>query len=297
MDSKSPMVDSKASMLQGPSHAGLVPNVFNTGENASEGEGCLMTVMRYFLTFLCCIWAIFPFSWSSVLRTFNSYEEGVVFRLGVLDKEPRPAGLYFFLPTIDEVKVVDMRIKTYNIPPQAMMTKDSVTIQVTAAVLYRIVNSISSVCHVKDVHKATQQLAGTTLRAIVGESELDQVLHDRERISSRIQEVLDAATDPWGVQVTEVQVKDIILPQSMKRSMAAQAEAERERRGKLIAAKGELQASRTLVEAAQEMTTNPVTMQLRYMQTLTTIAQGKNSKVYFPLPISMSSLAEGSKLN
>jgi regulator of protease activity HflC (stomatin/prohibitin superfamily) len=274
-----------------------IPDIYNkSATSVSEGEGCAMTTLRYVLYLFCGLFAILPISWCWVCKTFKTYESGVVFRLGHVQKQAKEqGGLYFFLPVLDQVHTVDLRIKTYDIPSQNMMTKDSVTVSVNAAVLYHIDNAIFSVCHVRNVKSATENLAATTLRAVVGESELDEVLHSRERISFRIKQLLDAATDAWGVRVDEVQIKDIMLPPNMMRCMAAQAEAERERRGKVIAARGELQASEKLLQAAQEMTTNPVTMQLRFMQALTTIAQDKKSKVYFPLPISMSSLAVGQK--
>ena len=247
------------------------------------------------MTLFCGLIGIIPLCWPSVFFSFAEYERGVVYNLGVLEDKPRQPGLHFFIPWISRYTVVDLRIKTLNVKPQEMMTKDSVTCSINAVVLYHISDAVKSACYVKDVHYATSLLAQTTLRAVIGESELDEVLHSREKISSKIKGFLDRATFAWGVQVDRVEVKDVTLPASMQRSMAAQAEAERERRGKIISARGELQSSEMLLQADQEMSKSPLTMQLRYMQTLTTIASDRPSRVYFPLPLSMMALAIASE--
>jgi len=264
------------------------PNIMRNDDQAGE-ESCCMNALRYvFIGFSYVLsLVLFPFC----LKTFDQYERGVAFRLGKLLPETRGPGLCFFLPFVDSWQKVDLRIKTIDVPPQEMMTKDSVTCCINAIVLFHISNAKHSVVHVKDAITATSLLAQTTLRAIIGECELDEVLQKRELINQRICKILDQATDAWGVKVDCVEVKDVQLPANMQRAMAAQAEAERERRAKVIAARGEEQSSQKLLQAAKLMGQNPATMQLRYMQTLSTIASERKSKVYFPLPISMGSLS------
>lgn len=243
------------------------------------GRGVLYT-----LSFLV---ALIPISWFFILKTFDQYERAVVFRLGKLVTPVKGPGLFFFLPFVDRWRKVDLRTKTLDVPSQDMMTKDSVTVKVNAVVYFHVHDAIKSVVNVQNHKAATALLAQTTLRSVIGESELDDLLQRREKINQRLLEILDAATDEWGVKVTVVEVKDVNLPASMQRSMASQAEAERERRAKVISADGEYQAASTLLEAADLMTKNSATMQLRYLQTLTAISVEKNSTIVFPLPMEL----------
>jgi regulator of protease activity HflC (stomatin/prohibitin superfamily) len=220
------------------------------------------------------------------VKVINEYERAVVLRLGKFLAVKGP-GLIILLPIIDKMVKIDLRTVTLDVPPQEVITKDNVSIKVSAVVYYRVLDPEKSFLQVEDYHYATSQLAQTTLRSICGQAELDEVLAEREKLNLKIQEILDAETEPWGVKVSKVEIKEIDLPEEMKRAMAKQAEAERERRAKIISADGEYQASKTLLEAAQIMAQNPITLQLRYLQTLTEIASEKNSTILFPLPIEL----------
>lgn len=228
----------------------------------------------------------FPFSLCFCVEIVQEYERAVMFRLGRL----RPGGakgpgIFFILPCIDEYKKVDLRTITFNIPPQEVLTKDSVTVSVDAVVYYRVSNPVLSVANVAKAHYSSQLLAQTTLRNILGTRTLHEILADRERMSSAMQIYLDQGTDPWGIKVERVEIKDVRLPSQLQRAMAAEAEAAREARAKLIAAEGEQKASRALKEAADTMARSPAALQLRYLQTLNTISAEKNSTIIFPLPL------------
>ncbi len=220
------------------------------------------------------------------LKVVNEYERAVILRLGKFHKVKGP-GLILLIPVIDRMRKIDLRTVTLDVPPQEVITRDNVSIRVSAVVYFRVVDPDKAFLQVEDYYYATSQLSQTTLRSICGQAELDEILAEREKLNMKLQEILDAETEPWGVKVSKVEIKEIDLPEEMKRAMAKQAEAERERRAKIISADGEYQASKTLLEAAKIMSENPITLQLRYLQTLTEIATEKNSTILFPLPIEL----------
>jgi regulator of protease activity HflC (stomatin/prohibitin superfamily) len=223
---------------------------------------------------------------SQVIKILNEYERGVIFRLGRLISSKGP-GIIFLIPLIDKMKRVSLRLITLDIPPQDVITRDNVSIKVNAVVYYRIMDPNNAVVEVEDYAYASSQLAQTTLRSVCGQAELDELLAEREKISLRLQEILDKDTDPWGIKVSKVEIKHIDLPPEMQRAMAKQAEAERERRAKVIHAEGEFQASAKLSEAAVVISKDPTALQLRYLQTLAEIATEKNSTILFPIPIDL----------
>jgi len=223
---------------------------------------------------------------SQVIKILNEYERGVIFRLGRLISSKGP-GIIFLIPLIDKMKKVSLRLITLDIPPQDVITRDNVSIKVNAVLYYRIMDPNNAVVEVEDCAYATSQLAQTTLRSVCGQAELDELLAEREKISLRLQEILDKDTDPWGIKVSKVELKHIDLPPEMQRAMAKQAEAERERRAKVIHAEGEFQASAKLSEAAVVISKDPTALQLRYLQTLAEIATEKNSTILFPIPIDL----------
>jgi regulator of protease activity HflC (stomatin/prohibitin superfamily) len=220
----------------------------------------------------------------SAIKIVPEYERGVVFRLGRLVGARGP-GLFFLIPIFERMVRVDTRVITMDVPTQEVITLDNVTIKVNAVLYFMVVNPNWAVVKVMDYIRATMQIAQTTLRSVVGQVELDDLLAHREKLNERLQQIIDEQTEPWGVKVTIVEVKDVELPQSMQRAMAKQAEAEREKRAKIIHAEGEFQASKMLAEAAEVIAREPVTLQLRYLQTLTEIAVEKNSTIIFPLPV------------
>ena len=222
----------------------------------------------------------------SAIRVLREYERGVVFRLGRVIGAKGP-GLIILIPMIDRMVKVSLRIVAMDVPPQDIITKDNVSIKVNAVVYFRVMDPEKSVVEVEDYLYATSQFAQTTLRSILGESELDELLSEREQINRNIQVILDRHTDPWGIKVSNVEVKHIDLPQEMQRAMAKQAEAERERRSKIINAEGELQASEKLSQAAGVLSRYPVSIQLRFLQTLTEVASENNSTTIFPVPIDL----------
>lgn len=225
------------------------------------------------------------------LYLFNSvkilpeYERGVVFRLGRLLPQPKGPGLVFVFAPIDRLMRISLRVETMDVPPQDVVTRDNVTVKVSAVVFFRVVDPLKAVVEVEQFIYATSQLAQTRLRAILGEAELDELLGQREKLNGRLQGVLDEQTEPWGIKIQAVEVKNVDLPEQMIRAIARQAEAERERRAKVIHADGEFQASAKLTEAAAQLATQPVSVTLRYLQTLTEIGMEKNTTVVFPLPV------------
>jgi len=225
--------------------------------------------------------------WSGI-RIFNEYERGVVFRLGRISGL-RTAGIKWIIPIVDRLVRVDLRVVVMDVPPQDVITRDNVSVKVNAVVYFRVIDPIKATIVVKDFLYATSQLSQTTLRSVLGQSELDDLLSQRDKINRNLQEILDSHTDPWGIKVSQVEVKHLDLPMEMQRSIARQAEAERERRGKVIAAEGEFQAAQKLSDAGKIMAQNPVTLQLRYLQTLVQIATEKNSVTLFPIPIDLLS--------
>jgi len=223
---------------------------------------------------------------ASAIRILNEYERAVVFRLGRI-RDVKGPGLIIIIPGIDRVVKVDMRTITMDIPPQDVITKDNVSIKVNAVVYFRVVNANAAVTNVENYLYATSQPAQTTLRSVCGQVELDETLSAREKINMHLQEILDRSTEPWGIKVSLVEVKQIDLPEEMKRAIAKQAEAERERRAKVINAEGEFQAAQKLIEAAALMETQPMSLQLRYLQTLNQVAAEHNSTTLFPIPIDL----------
>ena len=223
---------------------------------------------------------------SASIRIAQEYERGVVFRLGRFTGVRGP-GIYFLIPFIERSVKVDLRVVTMDVPSQEAITKDNVTVKVNAVVYYRVVKPEDSVIKVFDHRYATSQIAQTTLRSVLGQSELDEVLAQREKINQTLQRIIDEQTDPWGVKVSIVEIKEVELPQTMQRAIMAQAEAEREKRAKIVHAEGELQAAEKLAEAAKVMATQPIALQLRYLQTLTVIATEKTNTIVFPLPVDM----------
>ena len=222
----------------------------------------------------------------SAIKVLNEYERAVLFRLGRIRNIKGP-GLIIIIPGIDKIVRIDMRTITMDVPPQDVITKDNVSIKVNAVVYFRVLNANAAVVNVENYLFATSQLAQTTLRSVCGQVELDELLSEREKINLHLQEILDRSTDPWGIKVSLVEVKHIDLPEEMKRAMAKQAEAERERRAKVISAEGEYQAAQRLIDAAALMETQPMSLQLRYLQTLNQIAAENNSTTVFPIPIDL----------
>jgi regulator of protease activity HflC (stomatin/prohibitin superfamily) len=221
----------------------------------------------------------------SAVRVVKEYERVIVFRLGRL-VGPRGPGFLLVLPLgFDKTQKVDLRVVTLDVPSQDVITRDNVTVRVNAVVYFRIVNPVDSVVKVANFMFATSQIAQTTLRNVLGQSELDELLAQREKLNQMLQKIIDEHTDPWGIKVSTVEIKDVELPEGMRRSMAAQAEAERERRAKVIHADGEFQASQKLADAAKVIGSESATLQLRYLQTLTEIAADKNSTIIFPFPM------------
>ncbi len=233
----------------------------------------------------------------STVKVVQEYERGVVFRLGRL-VGPRGPGLILLIPFVEKMRKVDLRTVTMDIPAQEVITRDNVTVRVNAVAYFRVLDPNAATVNVADYIRATSQIAQTTLRSVLGQSDLDDLLSEREKINQELQRIIDEQTEPWGVKVSIVEVKDVELPSSMQRAMARQAEAEREKRAKVIHAEGEFQASQQLARAAEVINQNPVTIQLRYLQTLTEIGAEQNTTVVFPLPIDfLSSLIGASGSN
>ncbi|XP_063963642.1 stomatin-like [Lytechinus pictus] len=229
-----------------------------------------------------------PFSLFICIKVVQEYERAVIFRLGrLLSGGAKGPGLFFILPCIEDYRKVDLRTISFDIPPQEILTRDSLTISVDAVVFYRVKNATVSIANVEDAGRSTRLLAQTTLRNVLGTKNLSEVLAEREGISHYMQSTLDHDTDPWGIQVERVEIKDVRLPVQLQRAMAAEAEASREARAKVIAAEGEQNAARALKEAADTIAESPSALQLRYLQTLNTIAAEKNSTIIFPLPIDL----------
>lgn len=223
---------------------------------------------------------------ASFIKILNEYERGVVFRLGRVIKAKGP-GIIILIPVIDRIVKISLRLVAMDVPPQDIITRDNVSVKVNAVIYFRVMDAVKSIVAVEDYLYATSQLAQTTLRSVCGQADLDELLSGREKINTKIQEILDNQTDPWGIKVSMVETKHIDLPQEMQRSMAKQAEAERERRAKIINAEGEFQASKKLAEAADIIGQHPVTLQLRYLQTLGEISTKNSSTILFPVPIDL----------
>lgn len=223
---------------------------------------------------------------SSAIKIVQEYERGVIFRLGRFIGVKGP-GLFFIIPIVDRMVKVDLRVVTLDVPAQEAITRDNVTVKVNAVAYFRVIDPAAAVINVEDYRRATSQIAQTTLRNVIGQSELDEILAHREKINAELRRIIDEATEPWGVRVEIVEIKDVELPPGMQRAMARQAEAEREKRAKIIHAEGEYQAAQTLAEAAEVISRSPAALQLRYLQTLTEIAVEQNSTIIFPVPLEM----------
>jgi regulator of protease activity HflC (stomatin/prohibitin superfamily) len=223
---------------------------------------------------------------ANAIRILNEYERGVIFRLGRVIRAKGP-GLIILIPYIDRLQRVSLRLIATDVPPQDVITRDNVSVKVSAVIYFRVVDPVKAIISVENYLYATSQLAQTTLRSVCGQGELDDLLAERDKINAHIQEILDSHTEPWGIKVTVVEVKQIDLPIEMQRAMAKQAEAERERRAKVIGAEGEFQAASRLAEAAEIMQQQPIAIQLRYLQTLREIAAENNSTTIFPVPIDL----------
>lgn len=219
------------------------------------------------------------------VKIAREYERGVVFRLGRLLPEPKGPGLFVIIPFVDKVVMVDLRTVTLNVPPQEVITKDNVPVRVNAVAYFRIVEPKAAIVQVENYMVATSQIAQTTLRSVLGQHVLDELLSERDKINAILQSIIDEATSPWGIKVSVVEVKDVEIPSDMQRAMARQAEAERERRAKVISAEGEFQASERLKDAASVMAQEPITVQLRYLQTLLEIGSKEKSTIVFPVPL------------
>jgi regulator of protease activity HflC (stomatin/prohibitin superfamily) len=223
---------------------------------------------------------------SASIRILREYERGVIFRLGRLIAQKGP-GLILLIPIIDQMVRIDLRTVTLNVPPQEVITKDNVTVRVNAVAYFRVIDPNKAVTEVENYLLATSQIAQTTLRSVLGKAELDALLSERERLNVELQQIIDEQTEPWGIKVSTVEVKDVELPADMQRAMSRQAEAERERRAKIIAADGEFQAAEKLSQAANIISVNPATLQLRYLQTLVEIGVTNSSTIIFPLPLDL----------
>ncbi|MGB2783784.1 MAG: slipin family protein [Atribacterota bacterium] len=242
----------------------------------------IITNLQIYLGILIIVFLIL----SQAVKILREYERGVIFRLGRLVGAKGP-GLILLIPVIDRIVRVSLRIITMDVPAQEVITKDTVPVKVNAVIYFRVVNPENAIVEIENFVSATSQIAQTTLRSVLGQMELDEILSQREKINQTLQKIVDEHTGPWGIKVTAVETKDIELPEGMKRAMAKQAEAERERRAKIIHAEGEYQASEKLVKAADRIAQQPIALQLRYLQTLTEVATEKNSTTLFPIPIDL----------
>ena len=223
----------------------------------------------------------------NAIKILNEYERGVIFRLGRVLDRPKGPGLIILIPIMDRMVRISLRTVVLDVPPQDVITRDNVTIKVNAVVYFRVIEPMKAVIDVENYLYATSQLSQTTLRSVLGQAELDDLLSQREKQNARLQEIIDTHTEPWGIKVSNVEVKNVDLPQEMQRAIARQAEAERERRAKVISAEGEFQASTRLADASDVLSRNPMALQLRYLQTLIAIAQEQTSTIIFPLPIEL----------
>ncbi len=242
--------------------------------------------MEFIIPILCVIGVGLLVILATAVRIVAEYERGVIFRLGRVQGAKGP-GLFFIIPYIDRMIKVDLRTVTLDVPAQEAISADNVTVRVNAVVYFRVLDPVAAVINIEDYQRATWQIAQTSLRNVIGQSDLDQLLQERESINDKLQQIIDEATEPWGIKVSIVEVKDVELDQTMVRAMARQAEAERERRAKVIAAEGEFQAATQLTEAAEMMGRSPGAMTLRYLQTLNSIGVEQNTTTIFPVPLEL----------
>ncbi len=270
-----------------------------TRPGKTQEETFLAKVIRQILTAFAVLLLLPPWGLITMLysvRIVKEYERGVIFRLGRLVGARGP-GLFVILPLIDRMVTVDLRTVSEQVPAQEAITRDNVTVKVDAVIYYRVFSPDEAVVEIADFKYATSHIAQTTLRSVLGAADLDEILTQREQVNLRLQRIIDEHTEPWGVKVTAVEVKDLQLPEGMQRAMARQAEAERERRAKVIHAEGEFEAAERLAAAGRIMTEQPATLQLRYLQTLTEIAVEKNSTIIFPMPIDVLSVFQQAVTN
>ena len=246
----------------------------------------MQSLFEVLLPVLLPVFIIALFILPNVVRILREYERGVIFRLGKSIGAKGP-GLILLIPIADRIVKVGLRVVTINVPQQEMMTRDNIPVTVDAVVYFRVVDPEAAIIKVEDYLKATSLIAQTTLRSVIGQAELDELLSQRERINQTLQEIIDRQTEPWGVKVTAVEVKDVVLPDAMKRSMAGQAESERERRSKIINAEGEFQAAEKLVQAGRLIASEPIALQLRYLQTMREIASERSTTTFLPIPIDL----------
>jgi regulator of protease activity HflC (stomatin/prohibitin superfamily) len=247
-----------------------------------EGLTKLQTLLAWVIPILVIASIVLP----QMIRILREYERGVIFRLGKLLRAKGP-GLILLIPIVDRMVRVDLRVVTIDVPKQEMMTRDNVPVSVDAVVYFRVMDAEAAIVKVENFLKATSLIAQTTLRSVIGQAELDELLSQREKINQHLQEIIDRQTEPWGIKVTAVEVKDVVLPDTMKRAMAGQAESERERRAKIINAQGEFQAAEKLVEAGRMIATQPVALQLRFLQTMREISSEHSTVTFLPLPIDL----------
>ncbi|MBK5228607.1 MAG: slipin family protein [Actinobacteria bacterium] len=224
---------------------------------------------------------------SSSIRVVQEYERGVIFRLGRVIEEAKGPGLFFIIPIIDRMVKVNLQIVTLDVPPQDVITRDNVTVRVTAVCYFQVFQPVRAIVEIQNYLFATSQIAQTTLRAVLSKADLDEILSERDRLNADLQRIIDDLTDPWGIKVALVEIKDVDLPTEMQRAMAKQAEAERERRAKVINAEGEFQAAQRLAEAGEIMSRHPLAYQLRYLQTVTDVAAEQNSTLVIPIPVEL----------
>jgi len=259
---------------------------YGTAQDSEDENSCMAAFITFFSYILVII--TLPISIWGCVKVVQEYERAVIFRLGRLRSGgAKGPGLFFVIPCIDTYRCVDLRTGAFDVPPQEILTRDSVTVSVDAVVYYQVSNPLSAVCNNDDYNRSTRLLAATTLRNILGTRNLSEILSEREDIGEQMHRNLEAATDPWGVHVDRVEIKDVRLPQQMQRAMAAEAEATRDARAKVIASEGEQKASKALKEAADIIAQSPSALQLRYLQTLNSISAEKNSTIIFPLPMEL----------
>eukprot|EP00090_Calanus_glacialis_P024965 TRINITY_DN3877_c0_g1_i1.p1 TRINITY_DN3877_c0_g1~~TRINITY_DN3877_c0_g1_i1.p1 ORF type:complete len:307 (+),score=65.29 TRINITY_DN3877_c0_g1_i1:30-923(+) len=266
------------------SSAPFRPTYGTAGDGDEDENSCIGAIITFFSYIL--IFLTFPLSIWGCVKVVQEYERAVIFRLGRLRSGgAKGPGLFFVVPCIDNYRCVDLRTGAFDVPPQEILTRDSVTISVDAVVYYQVSNPLAAVCNNDDYNRSTRLLAATTLRNVLGTKNLSEVLSERESIGDSMHRILEVATDPWGVHVDRVELKDVRLPQEMQRSMAAEAEATRDARAKVIASEGEQKSAKALKEAADIIAQSPAALQLRYLQTLNSISAEKNSTIIFPLPM------------
>jgi len=277
--------NSVGSMQQNGGNRNTFKPAYGTAHDSDDEENTFCAAILTFVSYL-LVFITLPISVWGCIKVVQEYERAVIFRLGRLRSGgAKGPGLFFVLPCIDNYRCVDLRTGAFDVPPQEILTRDSVTVSVDAVVYYQVSNPLSAVCNNDDYNRSTRLLAATTLRNILGTKNLSEILSERESIAESMHRALEVATDPWGVHVDRVEVKDVRLPQQMQRAMAAEAEATRDARAKVIASEGEQKSAKALKEAADIIAQSPAALQLRYLQTLNSISAEKNSTIIFPLPM------------